>query len=71
MQWRTGTWSKSTNFEWLFREASIHFEEIFIRQTLGETVKVMKQNATFLCGPFTKEALTSAEPLIQVKSITS
>jgi hypothetical protein len=31
-------------------------EEIFIRQTLGETVKVMKQNATFLRGPFTKEA---------------
>ena len=39
-----------------FREASILFEEIFIRLTLGETVNVMKQNEPFLCGPFTKEA---------------
>jgi len=28
--------------------------------------KVMKHQAPFLCRPFTKEALTSAKPLIQM-----
>jgi hypothetical protein len=35
---------------------------------LGETVKVRKQNSPLSGGPFTKEALTSAKPLIKVSS---
>lgn len=34
---------------------------------LGETDKVSKQNSPLSRGPFTKEALTSAKPLIQAR----
>jgi hypothetical protein len=49
--------------------ASILIEEMFFRQTVCDTIKEMKQNATFLCGPFSKEGLgKSAKPLIYARS---